>query len=279
MLGATAGAYGFQILGLRDHAPGLLKTPTDWPELRIVREGPVDRDEIPAPGTIQLDDQRVVLWLVGGDRLEIVRSGLTAHLATSQTLSDEAIIHPYLGLTAAFASRWLGRHVLHGGAFLLNGEAWGVIAEKAGGKSSTLAALHEADVPVLTDDVLVLEGTTVFAGPRSIDLRESSAALLGGEALGFLGTRERWRLRPGAVPPAVPLAGFVHLEWGDELLIEPLESRERLSRLIAQSFPRPEASDALQLLELAARPAWRLSRPNRLSLLEESMTRLLETLA
>jgi hypothetical protein len=273
-----SGAYGFRFVGLDPASEGLLPAPADWPRLTIARESRDVTAEGPAPGAIEIDDAAATLGLLHGDRIDIDRASLTVRVATADPLSDEALIHPYLGIPAAIASRWLGRQVLHGGGFAHDGRAWGVLADRAGGKSSTLASLLAHGFEIVTDDLLIAGGTTVFSGPRNIDLRREPAALLGGEPLGFLGARDRWRLRPGAVPPTLPLGGFVHLEWGDELRLEPLEASERLTGLVRQSFSRPGPRDALDLLSLAALPAWRLTRPRRLGELERATAAVLDAI-
>ena len=133
-------------------------------------------------------------------------------------MSDQALVHPYLAPAAAVIARWLGREPFHAGAFALDGGAWGVLGEREAGKSSLLAWLSLQGRSVVCDDMLVVAGDTVFAGPRSVDLRRETAVRLGaGEELGMIGARERWRVGLPPIEPEVPLAGWVFLEWGDEV--------------------------------------------------------------
>ena len=125
----------------------------------------------------------------------------------------------------------------------------------------------------------MIEGETVFSGPRFVDLREEASGAFGGEALGFLGSRDRWRLRPPAAPAEAPLAGFVTLAWGEELTLERLDARQSLEHIVEHSFMGPTPEDALALLTLASLPAWRLTRPRALDGLTEGVDRLLDAIA
>jgi hypothetical protein len=185
-------------------------------------------------------------------------------------LSDEDVVHPFLAFTAAVVARWAGRHCFHAGAIVANGAAWGVLGDQGAGKSSTLAWLHAHGWDILADDVLVIEGTRAFAGPRSLDLRADAAAALGmGENIGVLGARERWRVTTRDVAPEMPIGGFVFLEWGDEVTLETVEPQQRLGRLLAHLTIHLPPPDAVGLLDLAARPFWVLRRPRGLEHLPE----------
>lgn len=224
-----------------------------------------------------MSDHDAVIWIADGGRMTLDRSSLRLRIRTPEPMTDEAILHPFLALPAAIAGRWAGRLGLHGGAFVHGEGAIAVLAEREGGKSSTLAALMRRGVPVVTDDVLVLDGLELFAGPRTVDLRADAAAVLGGEPYGVLGARERWRLEPPAVPPAVPLRGIVHLSWGDERL-EPVDPADRLAALVGQCVFHPQRADALALLELVALPTWRLVRPPDIGRIERCVDQLLDGL-
>ena len=102
---------------------------------------------------------------------------------------------------AALAARWLRRESFHAGAVVVEGGAWAILGDKEAGKSSTLAHLALNGYTVLSDDVLVLERGSVFAGPRCIDLRAEPARRLGArEPLAVVGMRERFRIELGPAP-------------------------------------------------------------------------------
>jgi hypothetical protein len=272
------GAYGFAIGGLDDPAALLGPAAPGWPELRVERAGRAPSDG-PAPGTVRVSEDRAEIWIGDGGRVDVERATMTVSFATRERLADGLVVHPYLGLPASIASHWLGRQVLHGGAFLENGRAWALLGDKEAGKSSTLGWLMGRGRQVLSDDILVVEDGVLSAGPRCVDLRPEAAALLGGEDVGMLGNRVRWRLGAGEVPASAPLGGIVHLDWGERLLVEPLGAEERISGLIRNSVIRPGSADAKPLLELAALPTFRFVRPRDLGAIDQSGERLLEAVA
>jgi hypothetical protein len=181
---------------------------------------------------------------------------------------------------ALVMARWLGREGMHGGAVAVDGAAWAVLGDKTAGKSTTLAALALAGLDVVSDDVLVIADGAVLAGPRSIDLRTEAAQRLGvGEALGQVGTRERWRLALSPVVPELPLRGWITLDWGETTALESLSGAERLAALIPHRGVRlaPAAADAL--LRLSALPHLRLVRRRHWDSLAEATARLVEAIA
>lgn len=273
------GAYGFRIAGLRDPGAHLPEAGADWPALEIVHApAPPVTGSQPPPGTVAVRDDRAEVWIGDGQCVDVDRAAATIRFRTAQRFSDDVVLHPFLGLPAAIAAHWLGRQVLHGGAFAHGDRAWAVLGDRESGKSSTLGWLLARGHAVLSDDILVLDSTTLFAGPRSVDLRGEAAAILGGDELGVVGSRPRWRLRPPPGPACLPLGGIVHLAWDDALGVERLGARERLEGIVRNSVLRPGPEQQLALLELAALPAWRLARPRDLAALDRAGAQLLAAL-
>jgi hypothetical protein len=252
------GAYGFELLGAAGAAAHLVEGDPTWPQLSVER-----RTGAAKPGRSVIGSDTAEIELVAGDRLAMRRAPLGATFTTAQPLSDAALVHPYLAPAAAVAGYWLGRETFHAGAFLLDGGAWGVLGEKASGKSSLLAELARQGHGIVADDALVVDRNVVFAGPRSIDLRQEPAhELAAGESIGLIGDRERWRLRLDLVASTSCLRGWIVLSWGDAMELRPLLPGGRLQTLLEhrmiKGLPPPEPG---LLLELAALPAFRLSRP------------------
>jgi hypothetical protein len=81
------------------------------------------------------------------------------------------------------------------------------------------------------------------------------------------------------VPATAELAGFVTLEWGDEVRFEPLDAGARLWSISDNAFMGPAKTDRLATLELAALPAYRLVRPRRIDALDEVAAQLLRRLS
>lgn len=274
-MSAQSGAYGFAISGL--DGPDALLRPAErsWPRLAVVRTVAEPEGEVEDAGTVHVHEHRAEIWIGEGGSVEVDRDAMTVSFRTSTPLPDRLVVHPYLGLPASIASNWLGRQVLHGGGFALGGRGWALLGDKEAGKSSTVAWLARHGAEALSDDVLVVDDGVLFAGPRCIDLRPEAAAVLGGENVGMLGTRVRWRLLPRGARSSAPLHGVVHLEWGDEVRVEPVDSGERLNGLIRNSVLRPALEDAGALLDLAALPTFRFVRPRDVEALDASGERLL----
>lgn len=272
------GAYGLEIDGLDEPARFLGPAAPEWPPLRIDRLAPTDGHRRPtgsAVAVLQFDDRSAELWLSDRESVELDRTTMCVRFITETRLSDDLVAHPYVAVAAMIANHWLGRQVLHGGGLVQGGRVWGVLGTKEAGKSSTLAWFANHGHPIFSDDLLVASGSNVFAGPRSIDLREDAAPVLGGTEIHVGSGRRRWRLRPAAVPGCAPLAGLVHLEWGDEVRLEPVPPVDRLLLLIGSSALGADVVDAAAYLDLASLPTWRLLRPRRLDVLDEANTRLL----
>jgi hypothetical protein len=178
------------------------------------------------------------------------------------------------------AARWAGRESFHAGAVVADGGAWVVLGDKESGKSTTLAHLALRGSDVVSDDLLVVDGEDVMAGPRCIDLREVSAAMLGaGDPLGVVGMRERWRLRLGPVAPHVPLRGWIVLAWGDEVGVDALRGAERMLALLPFRSVQLTPGVPQHLVDLSSLPTLRLRRPRRWDALDAAADRLLDAIS
>jgi len=270
---AERGAYGLRFSGLTGVEKLLVPGDRTWPGLEVIAErGPIEgfRNEV--------DEERATLLLLGAVAI-VERSSGRAVFRFETDPDPQALVHPYLAPVAGLLAYWHGRESFHAGAFVAAGGAWGLFAEREGGKSSTLARLAFEGVPVVSDDVLVVEGGTAFAGPRAIDLRREAARALGaGEPLGVLGTRERWRVTLDECDGAFPLRGWVFLAWGDEVSLTGVPAGSRLRRLAAERAIRLAPRDPSVLLSLAALPAFELRRPHEWSSLEDATKLLLSSL-
>jgi hypothetical protein len=275
------GLYGFAVSGL--DGPGeLLHAPQeDWPELFVshTRSAP-DRPPVDGgPGTVRIGHETAEVWITPTESMELDRAATTLRFVTHADIAAELVVHPFLALPAAIAARWLGRQSVHGGAFAHAGGAWAVLGDKESGKSSVLGWLLREGFEILSDDMLIVADGVMFSGPRCIDLRPSAAALLGGEEVLAPGqSRPRWRLRAGGVPASAPLAGVIHLAWGDSVRIEPLGAAERLEQLVRNSIMYPGPEEALPYLELAALPSLRFTRPRDLDQFEQANAQLVSSL-
>ncbi len=272
------GAYGFTLRGADAGARGLLvDAPAAWPALELGCR----IDAAPPPEREHVSDARARLLLAGGGWVELERAGLRAQLVLPERPAPGALVHPHLAPVAAVASRWLGRESFHAGAVVLGDGAWGLLGDKEAGKSSTLAALALAGHPVLTDDLLVIDGRRAQAGPRAIDLRSDASRRLGaGEPLGRVGLRDRWRLRLEPVAAEVELRGWIVLAWGDEApSLTAIRGAARLQTIVPHRAVRLLPADPAALVGLSSLPCLELRRPRDWSSLAGSVRLLEERLA
>lgn len=255
------GVYGLRISGLPlAAAQAFVPVPSEATEVVV---------EVLVASSVatldRCDGDSLVLAYARGARYEIRRHPATATISLPAQPSPEALVHPLLTIVASTHGRWRGALTLHGGAFVLDGRAWAVLAEKDGGKSTTLAGLAGRGLPVLTDDLVVVDGGDVLAGPRSIDLRPDAAEHLGeGEYIGFAGGRHRHRIALGQPPSRVPLAGLAVLTWSDgrELRVRKLSIDERLGTICrheALSMMGSQPPEAL--FQAVGLPMYEVSRP------------------
>ncbi len=262
----SSGLYGlsFPDLGSAQHL--LVPAPPNWRPWRVVRRrGETDRID----ASIGRDSARVRINPKGS--LVIYRTSRTSVFTMPTPPSDEELAHPYLAATAAIAARWHGWQSFHAGGFAIGRRVWGVLGERELGKSSLLAALAGLGMPVVSDDVLIVQDGKAMAGPRCIDLREQSAVELGmGRNIGVVGTRERWRIQLAAVDPELSLGGWITLSWGPDMSIEPVAPAERFPRLVDNLTVVLDPPDPPALLALASLPMVTLRRPRRLDVLYAS---------
>ena len=276
--GTILGAYGLRLGGAGLESARNLLVPAEarWPELELARAvgGPFER---------QLDrvsSTEATLHLENGGLIEIDLAENRATVTTPERIAVTELVHPYLAPIAATLAYWLGRESFHAGAFCNDGAVWALFGERGAGKSSTLGWLALNGVPVVCDDMLILEGLRAFAGPRSVDLRKESAEMLGtGEPLGVVGARERWRLNVPQVDGDLRLGGTVFLAWGDDVKTKRLRPAERLARLPPQRGVRIPPRDPEALMEIAALPSWEIVRAKGRDSLAATGDRLVELTA
>lgn len=274
MSSVTRGCYG---LGLPDW-PGapepLVVAEPSWPSLRIT-SGPAAHASM-APTGVGRD--RAEVELIGG-RLEMSRDPLEATFLLDRVIDADALVHPYLAIPAGIAGHWHGRQVFHGGAFVVDDNAWGIVGDKEGGKSSTLAWLDRLGVDVLADDLLVIDHGEALAGPRCIDLRAETASVLGGGVrIDGADGRDRWRLRTRTTATAAPFRGWIFLAWANEQSFEPVAPSERVPRVFAHRSVITVDADPLAFLDLASLPCIEFGRPHGLEQMGGAIEALLERL-
>lgn len=258
------GCYGLALQGVDQAADLLRSVPSDAPALRVVLA------DAPSPGLPPTAEQErfgpdaARFHLPGGGHVEVDRTTSTATFSFPNLgpVDHHHLVHPFMATSCATVSRWHGRDVFHAGSFVVDGQAWGVLGDKGRGKSTLMAWLASRDVPVLADDLLVLDGERVLRGPRCLDLRTDAALALGvGEDLGVVGARARARVPLSEAPPSAPLAGWVLPEWGEKVACQAVPVAERLARLHGNQALRVPTADAARFFRYAGLPTLALSRP------------------
>lgn len=263
-------AYGLTVRGL----PRVVELEAGSSSTGLQVQVSVDHDLRSAPEPRSLDQGSGVRLLADGRVLALDRARATA-VFYGPGLTPDLLAHPYLAPVATAFGRWAGREAFHAGAFLAAGRAWAVLGPRTAGKSTLLAALAGRGVPVLSDDVLVTDGSVVFSGPRCVDLREVPPVPGLELSPARLGTRHRLHLP--ARPEQVPFGGWVFLAWDDELGVDRVPAPRLLADLAARRAWRHLDSSAELLLDLAAAPAWTLRRPQRWDGLGASLDLMLDT--
>jgi len=232
-----------------------------------------------ADRTQRFDEAEALLNVEPAGQAHLDRRGRTTTLRLARPPAREALVHPHLASTAVVTARWFDRQAFHAGAFVLEDGVWAVLGEREQGKSSALAWLAHAGFGVFADDVLVLDGDRALAGPRCLDLREEAAGHFGiGCDIGVVGSRRRWRVGLGAVPPELPFRGWVVLRWSDTVGLRPVPLAERLPVLLAGRGLRLPEADPRPWLPLVARPMVVLGRPRDWTAADTAMGVLLEGL-
>lgn len=265
------GVYGLRLrgAGIGPAIPG--GAPADWPEVQLS----VEPGAYPAAEAMH-DEKRCVLPLRDHARTLIADRAAGTARFIGPTLDPEDLAHPYLGPVATIFARWHGREAFHGAGYMVGGRAYALLGAPQAGKSTIVAALAASGVPIVADDMLVMDRAGVYRGPRSVDLRRPLPAHLVDPAqLRIVRGRARHRYALPDQPATVPLGGWVFLVPGDELRVDPVAAPERLQVLARWRAWRERPSDPRLMLDLAAAPSWIVRAPQRWNALEATLGTLI----
>jgi hypothetical protein len=265
------GAYGLRVHGLEEAERWMQEQPPAAPELDV-HAAAAAADRSPS----QLDGAEANLALLDGGRLRARNGEAVVRFSLPVVPSAADLLHPYLAPAAALVWQWAGHEALHAGAVQVGAGALLMFGVKESGKSTLLAWLaRELGLAVLTDDLAVIDGHHVLAGPRSIDLRSVGTPSAGSEPSSVRGgARTRVSLPPA--PPSTPVLGTALLEWGRQLEVTPVPAMRRIEVLAAQRTYPQLSGDPGALLDLAAHPMFIVSRQPRLDQLEATARVLVE---
>jgi hypothetical protein len=239
-------AYGTRIFSELPESLLALHEADHWPSLDVVLEP--DPEPLPSEYTFATAAGTVCLSK-DLDRVRLPRRG---------PCDVDTAVHPLLSVAAWMRARLMGLEVLHAGAVLTGRGAWLVLGDKEAGKSTLLAQLHAEGLPVVADDLAILDAGHVYSGPRCLDLRSDMRRVLGiGRSVR---SAERWRVDLPPVAAEHRVAGFVELRWSDRYGVTAVEPCERLARLLEASGRRPRR-DPTEMLELGTLLYYLVERP------------------
>jgi hypothetical protein len=255
-------------------------------------------------------DPVLAVWEAGGGRFFrlryadgteflVSRSGAEVWAAWPEPLTLEDTTTYLLGPVLGFVLRLRGAVCLHASAVALGGRAVALVGPAGAGKSTTAAAFARRGIPVLSDDVVVLDrrGASLWVQPGNPRLRlwpQSAEVLFGApDALPLLTPNwDKLYLDLGGNGFAfqetpLPL-GAVYLlgtRNGDthSPFVEPLPSREGLMELVANTYVNylldaPMRAREFELLGRLVRcvPVRRVVRPEDLARLPALCQAVLE---
>lgn len=260
--GAIVGAYGMRLdLGSTAVRAGRLPliSADHWPRWTVEH---VDASGYERPSETTLDDDQATVLQANGVWTTAERAAQRVTLFMPADEPEESIVHPYFAASAAVAAHWRGALAFHAAAVVIDGEAWGIIGDKGAGKSTFVAALNDAGLPVLTDDLIVIEHERALVGPRFVDLRGSAARhFKAAEDIGRVGLRRRHRLPLGPSPDSAPFRGWFTLSWGDAYATTPVAPHERLAALMPALKVRIAPTAPRDLFALTTLPVFDVCRP------------------
>ena len=208
-----------------------------------------------------MGEKTALVPLIGGGAWYLTRLPLSGRYVFPRPLTSAELAHPALGGAACVLATWLGREAFHAGCIQVRDGAWGVLGRKESGKSTLLAYLATSCIPVLADDMTVVDprSLTAYAGPRCIDLRLDAAKKFHNLELAREDQRMRLALKP--VEPEVPLKGWIILKTGPGVSLERVSPSDRVNLLLSSRTLRVPPRDPAVVLSLAALPFFELQRP------------------
>ena len=262
---ARFGAYGYEVHGVGPGS-GLVVLPREAVQsVELLQQ--TDQGGSPARS---MGPEEATLVIPRGGYARLVRASRRAVFHVPEPLSPAELVHPCLGAVCSIFSHWDGRLGFHAGSFVEKGRAWGVLGGNEAGKSTLLGAMAARGIQILADDFVTLSGARVWAGPRSIDLREEAVEHLSLSAHvepSRGGTR--WRLPLREVPSTAPLGGWFFLGWDEDVQMLRLEAKERMEQLPRYRPVQDPPDDLRSLLDMAGLPAWRALRPRRWDVIDD----------
>ena len=218
------------------------------------------------------------------DRFEFIvsadGSSICAYRAAEAT--DESLYAYLLGHGLSVALLQRGVEGLHAASFAKNGKAVAIVGDCGYGKSTLAAHAIRAGAQLLTDDLLILEGTRVLPGPARIKLDPAIAEVVFGGRSGtpMYDDRGKWVYEltdtEFSEAPAELASIYMLKPHADDVFVERLTEAEAFHALLTATYNPLEQSAARLASHMryhaalaGSIPVYRLHVPRRLPDLEK----------
>lgn len=251
---APGAPYRYRAFGLAiasDLAlPELVPAPAGEADLaiRVVHTGRAF-PEPEAPGTFRFGDTECFLLYPQIGAFRVAAAGLI-EVEPRPGVDPGLIAFPLLGPVMALLLQMRGAFLLHGSALAApDGRAFAFLGDKGAGKSTTAAAFLRAGYPLLTDDIIAIEGLAEGGGTGRISpafpqvklTREASAALAGADLgarpdVPLVRDKHRYLVGSGFAEAQHAPGRFFLLTRGEGLALRPLDPRERMKAFLRFSY-------------------------------------------
>jgi hypothetical protein len=173
-------------------------------------------------------------------------SSITAHRAADAT--DESLFAYLLGHGLSVALLLQHVEALHGAAFTKGGCTIAILGDSGYGKSTLIAHALQSGARLLTDDLLILDGTTPLPGPARIKLDPAIARATLGSRAGtpMYDERGKWIYELAsneyAAGPARLDRIYTIRPDAEEIAVERLSEAQAFQALLAATFNPLEKS-------------------------------------
>ena len=177
--------YGFNIKCdyyieyLKDYIS--MNTDTTLPLIDILTSSRLDNDIV---SQAELKNDDVHGFFAPNKTFLKLKKGLTISISNNcinmggKSINYQEIGEEINGPSIIITSRYNGRAVLHGSAFLYKEKAYLIIALPGSGKSTLTAAMakHRSDILLITDDIICVssDGTSIYRGVHGVNLNADS---------------------------------------------------------------------------------------------------------
>ena len=190
-------------------------------------------------------DEVQVFWK--GEASFLMRHGREIIVQPEENVPESVLRMGVLGPGIAAILQQRGHLVLHASAVVIGGRAVGFVGWKGRGKSTTAASLFVRGCPLLTDDLLALNGEVgkpILAHPSLAQFKlwpDSAETALSEAAETLPRLHDAYEKRAksvvnGFAPEPVPLAAIYVLGLGSEPAVHRLSPQESFREIVSHTF-------------------------------------------